>query len=254
MVGVPQNFGPPVRQIVENERPDQFGSLINAPAGTPDLRSAQTLIFPGNEFGPDLNAQPLEFLPITDFGEIFRFDISPDWVKSRWKRISTNPGDDDLQGLRVALVTGVNSWDLHGSLTYFFDASKQCQRITFRGWTGDPHRLLTLLSQRFGFEAQKTQLAGFYLARKFWKTTGGLLMKHPPVIYAENPTEQLAIVMEINNPAGRTKLSDDFQSLIDGSKTRVIVRLNSTFSVRNASWQFVKWAVVQKINCPVARL
>ncbi len=77
-----------------------------------------------------------------------------------------------------------------------------------------------LLTQRYGFEAQQTQLAGFYLAQKYWKSTGGLLMKYPPVISADNPSEQLAIMMEVNNPAGSFKLSDDFQSLIDGSKSR----------------------------------
>ena len=122
--------------------------------------------------------------------------------------------------MRVALVTGVNSWDLHGALTYYFDTSKKCQRITFRGWTGDPTRFLNLLTQRFDFEAQETQLAGFYLAKNFWKTTGGLLMRHPTVIYTENPAQQLAIVMEINNPSGRTRLSNDFQSLIEGSRSR----------------------------------
>lgn len=211
-----QNHGSPVYAGPQGQ------PLIGPPSniGPPDMMSAQSLAFPGYEFGPDLNAQPLEFLPVTDFGEIFRFDVSPNWVKSRWKRISTNPGEDELHGLRVALVTGVNTWDLHGSLTYYFDVRQTCQRITFRGWTGDPSRFLTLLTQRFEFKAQQSHLAGFYLAKNFWKTTGGLLMKNPPVIYTENPSQQLAIVMEMNNPSGKTKLSDDFQSLIDGSISR----------------------------------
>lgn len=199
---------------------NQIGPPTTIAPMTPDLMSAQTFIFPGNELGPDLNAQPMQFLPITDFREIFRFDVNPAWVKSRWKRISTNPGEDGLHGLRVALVTGTNSWDLHGSLTYYFDGKQQAQRITFRGWTGDATRLVTLLEQRYGFKSQETLLAGFYLAKSWGTSKGGMLMKHPPVIQADNPCQQLAIVMEINNPDGSSKLSDDFQLLIDGSQNR----------------------------------
>ena len=184
---------------------------------TPDYGATQTLIFPGNEFGPDLTAPPMEFLPITDFQEIFRFDISSSWVKQRWKRVSTNPGDVGLHGLRIALVTGTNSWDLHGSLTYYFDAQQRLQRITFRGWTGDAGRLLQLLETRFEFQPQQTHLAGFYTAQHRRKFTGGLLMKDPPVVYAENPIEKLAIVMEINDPSGTFELSEEFRALISGS-------------------------------------
>ena len=184
---------------------------------TPDYGATQTLIFPGNEFGPDLTAPPMEFLPITDFNEILRFDITSAWVKQRWKRVSTNPGDVGLHGLRIALVTGTNSWDLHGSLTYYFDAKQRLQRITFRGWTGDAGRLLQIMESRFEFQPQQTHLAGFYVVQNRRKLTGGLLMKDPPVLNSENPIEKLAIVMEINDPSGPFELSDEFRGLIAGS-------------------------------------
>jgi hypothetical protein len=56
-----------------------------------------------------------------------------------------------LQGYRVALVTGTRVTDLAGSLTYYFNARQQLQRITFRGTTGDTSALLTLLTGRYGF-------------------------------------------------------------------------------------------------------
>ncbi len=184
---------------------------------TPDYGATQTLIFPGNEFGPDLTAPPMEFLPITDFNEILRFDITSAWVKQRWKRVSTNPGDVGLHGLRIALVTGTNSWDLHGSLTYYFDAEQRLQRITFRGWTGDAGRLLQVMESRFEFQPQQTHLAGFYVVQNRRKLTGGLLMKDPPVLNSDNPIEKLAIVMEINDPSGTFELSEEFRALIAGS-------------------------------------
>lgn len=186
---------------------------------TPDFASAQTVILPGDANGPDYSAQPLQFMPVMNLEEIFRFDVNPAWVKSRWNRVSTCPGDTGLHGLRVALVTGTNSWDLHGSLTYYFDGNQRVERIAFRGWTGNETRLTNLLTQKYGFESQSTQLAGFYLAKSWWASTGGLLMKHPAVIYTENTVQQIALVLEINNPKGKFTLSKEFRSLIDGSQT-----------------------------------
>lgn len=184
---------------------------------TPDYGAAQTFVLTGNAHGPDLNAQPLDFLPVTNFEEIFRFDVNQNWIKQRWKRVSTSPGERNLHGLRVALITGTNSWDLHGSLTYYLDASQRVQRITFRGWTGDATKLVNLLTQRYQFRPRQTHWAGFYIAQKKRTTTGGLLMQHPTVIQTDNPVQQVAIVLEINNPAGKSVLSQDFHSLIEGS-------------------------------------
>ena len=183
----------------------------------PDYSAAQTFVFPGNANGPDLTAEPMQFIPVMNFEEIFRYDISPSWIKSRWKRVSTSPGDKGLHGLRVALVTGTNSWDLHGSLTYYFAANQQLQRITFRGWAGDSSRFVNLLTSKFNFQAQATHTAGFYLSQANGKPTGGLLLKHPAVIYTDNPVQQVALVMEMNHPNGPFQLSDDFRSLIMGA-------------------------------------
>ena len=176
--------------------------------------SGQTLVFPGTAFAPDLTAQPMEFVPTINLGTIFRFDIDANWIKNRWDRVSATPLDNGLQGMRVALVTGTNRDDLHGSLTYFFDANQECQRISFRGWTGDHSKLIAMLSKNFSFIQQPTRFAGFYLAGKKSKPTGGILMKHPPVISAKNQAQQVAMVLEINRPDGKYRLSDHFTSMI----------------------------------------
>jgi hypothetical protein len=185
----------------------------------PDYGKAEIFVFPGDVHGPDLTAEPLEFVPIVDFREILRFDLTKLDVQRRWKRISTNPYDwkNGLSGMRTPLVTGTNSWDLHGSLTYFFDQHQQLQRVTFRGWTGDPQKLIHLLTSEFQFQQQPTSLAGFYLAKTRRKTTGGLLIKTPAVIDANNQLQQFAMVLEINRLDGNFELSEDFQALIDGS-------------------------------------
>jgi hypothetical protein len=218
--GYPNRFSNGVPAQLASANVANGGRGINGvpPGLTSDFRSAQTIILPGDANGPNLNAIPLEFIPVVNFEEVFRFDITPNWVKSRWKRVSTCPGDTGLHGLRVALVTGTQSWDLHGSLTYFFDGNQQVQRITFRGWAGDATKLTRLLTQRYGFQSQATHWAGFLLAKKNRKPTGGLLMQHPTVIYTETPVQQVAMVLELNNPQARTELSDDFKSLIVGSQ------------------------------------
>lgn len=45
-------------------------------------------------------------------------------------------------------------------------------------------------------------------------------MQYPTVIYRENQIQQVAVVMEINNPSGNIGLSQEFQSLIAGSQAK----------------------------------
>ena len=181
---------------------------------TPDFGKAETTIYRGTAAGPDLTAQPLSFVPVNDFREVFRFDVNESWVKQRFKRISTVPADADLHGLRTAMVTGTNSWDLHGSQTYYFDANHRLQRITFRGWVGDSTRLLEMATKHFGLKPQPTHWAGLYLGNFGGKLTGGLIMKDPDVIDQRNQLQRSAVLLELNQPSGRFEISDDFRGLL----------------------------------------
>ena len=146
--------------------------------------------------------------------EAFRFEIDPDWVKSRWERVSTTPKDNDLYGMRVALVTGVNPQDVHGSLTYFFDKSDQLQRITFRGWTGDATQLVQLLTDRYGFSVRETHMGALYVSKSFFGVKGALMLQNAAVIRSATPTQQVAISLEMNNPNGSLSLSREFSSML----------------------------------------
>lgn len=197
----------------------------NAPAGHPfdwaNGGSGVPATNPANstgESGFGVGAPPMEFVPAMNLEEIFNFEIAPNWVKNRWKRVSTSPGSEGLHGLRVALVTGTNAWDLHGSLTYYFDQNQRCQRITFRGWTGDASRMEGMLTQKHGFKSQSSHLAGLFLRQSVWETTGALLLKHPTVIRQDNPVQQVAIVFEMNNPQSRFVISEEISTLIKGAQ------------------------------------
>jgi len=184
---------------------------------TPDYGAAQTMTFGGNAGGPDFNSE-LQFTPVTNFAEVFNYGVTSGSMSQRWGRVSNAPAADGMRGKRVALVTGTNSWDLHGALTYYFDEYQKCRRITFRGWAGDPTRLIELLQTQHGFKQQPTHWAGFYLAKSWRKTTGGMLMKSPTVSYADNKVEQIGVLLELNDPSSKSVLSDDFISLIRGSQ------------------------------------
>ena len=184
---------------------------------TPDFGAAQTMTFGGSATGPDF-AAPMQFTPVMNFGEIFNYNVTPAWVGQRWDRVSNVPAADGLRGKRVALVTGTNSWDLHGSLTYYFDEYQTCRRITFRGWAGDPSRLIELLQTNHGLKQQPTHWAGFYLAKSWRKSISAMLMKSPTVTYIDNKAQQMGVLLELNDPKSKHQLSQDFISLIRGSK------------------------------------
>jgi hypothetical protein len=95
---------------------------------------------------------PLEGAPTQDLAEIFRFDVSSGWVMSRWPRVSAGLAEIDSQGYRVPLVTGTAQDDLAGSLTYYFDRRQQVEKIVFRGGTGDPRRLVQMLTAKQDFK------------------------------------------------------------------------------------------------------
>lgn len=201
-------------QTLNNEiNPSRIG--LNSPPASPIPANA---ILPGNASGPDFNAVPLEFMPVANLGEIFRFDANPAWVKQRWDRVSITKDKPGLNGLRVPLVTGVNTSDLFGSLTYYFDNRQQLQKLTFRGWTGNPAGLVNFVIQNYGFKNQPTSSAGLYLAKSWTKSTGALYMQHPNYVSSKNPTQQIAILMEINNPNGPFKLSTEVASMIFNSQ------------------------------------
>ncbi len=88
---------------------------------------------------------------ISNFGDVFRFDLSPQAITQKWSRVSTGLGDLRFQGYRVPLVTGTDESDLAGSLTYYFDGQPKARRITFLGSTGNPQRLIEFMTKNFGF-------------------------------------------------------------------------------------------------------
>ena len=111
---------------------------------------------------------------VSNFGEIFRFDMSPQSIAQRWIRVSTGLGDARRQGYRVPLVTGNAESDLAGSLTYYFDGHPKLRRITFLGTTGNPQRLVEFLGKHYGFRQFQNGNARVTSYRSRYRKTGML--------------------------------------------------------------------------------
>ncbi len=143
--------------------------------------SVQEEWFPAEEAGPtvdvtagDISQRPGAALaqaapisaatpPAYNLAEVLNFDVTMDWVLSRWPRVSTGLAHLQYQGYRVPLVTGTAESDLAGSLTYSFDPQQIVQQITFHGTTGDARKLVTLLTTRFGFVRRVVNDAGLFM-------------------------------------------------------------------------------------------
>ena len=146
-------------------------------------------------------ARPEPSLPAPTIEEVFRFDITPQWVTSRWPRISTVVGDQDQLGMRVALASGTRPDDVAGSLTYYFDKHHQLQRITFTGRTPDPRRLLAATVTPYGLQSQPTTAAAHYIAGDPKKPTSEVTVKHLPVITSDPSAPRAEVSIDLRASA-----------------------------------------------------
>lgn len=168
----------------------------------------------GGPRGSAEGGQKLVGSPVADLGEVLRFDISPQWVMGRWSRVSTVLAEQDMEGLRVPLVSGTHLDDLAGSLTYYFDKQHRVRRIAFHGYTGDERKVAALVSQRYKLEPTQSLLAGLYLAKWNGAPTSALRVSLAPVVRADSPNTRLEVMLEINRPDMNYGLSPEFKELL----------------------------------------
>ncbi len=153
-------------------------------------------------------------IPVADFAEVFRFDVTPEWIFTRWSRVSTVTADQSLKGFRVAMVTGARVDDVAGVATYYFGRHGALQRIAFEGRTGDTRRLTAFLTQNYGFHTEPNLGAGMYLVRWNAKPMSGLRIDYAPVVRADAPHERYWLKLEINRPDFGYEMSADFQQIL----------------------------------------
>lgn len=169
----------------------------------------------GGQRGLGSGAPKLVGSPVSDLGEVLRFDVSPQWVMGRWSRVSTVLADQELEGLRVPLVTGTSLEDLAGSLTYYFDKKHQVRRIAFHGYTGDERKVAALVAQRYKLQPTQSLHAALYLAKWNGEPMSALRVALAPVVRADSPNTRLEVMLEINRPDAYYGLSPEFKELLD---------------------------------------
>jgi len=156
--------------------------------------------------------------PIQDLREVLRFDISPDWVMSRFSRVTTVLADTDLEGLRVPLVTGIGPADLAGSITYYFDGMGKLQRVMLHGFTGDATRMVATMTQHYGLQAEPSLDAGVYTRRWNGTPIHFLRLTRAPVVYSDALHHKLIVYLELNQPDLRYGISSEAQRIIDADR------------------------------------
>ena len=166
---------------------------------------------------PTGNTPHLDGGVIGRFGDIINMNITPKWITQRWARVSKNIQSGPWQGCRVPIVTGEKTNDLAGALTYYFDNQQQLQRIAFRGTTGEPQRIITMLQQEFHLTKRPTSLTGLYIKSQNRRPVSVLMITRLPHAATQNDAarySQYTIQFELNRPSIGTQLSDRYKNIL----------------------------------------
>ena len=162
-----------------------------------------------------LDRNSLAYAPgARDFREVFRFDANTQWLQNNWPRISIVASREDYTGYRVPLVTGPNPDDLTGSLTFYFDRTNMCQRISFSGVVSDPNRLLRFARDTFQMQPEQRLGPGIYTTEVARQVRSLLAIESPKVLYADQSQQTLNVTLELNNPRGNFRLSQELQAMV----------------------------------------
>lgn len=134
-----------------------------------------------------------------DLNQVMDFAVTPAWVLTQWPRVSASLAELDLQGYRVPLVTGTREDDLAGSLTYYFDQQQHVARITFTGTTGDPRRLIGLVTARFGFRADTSDDPAVVVYDVKWnnKPHSELRIRPVSIVRANEPRSRYQVELSV---------------------------------------------------------
>lgn len=141
-------------------------------------------------------------VPFIPFEQALNWRVTPAWVLGTWPRVTTTLPELDVQGYRVSLVSGTGETDVAGSLTYYFDAKQQLQRLTFQGSTGDARRLVSyLMSQhRFQRRAAEDPSTFLYQVEQDGRALSELKIKAAQIVRAGAPLSRFETSLEMRRP------------------------------------------------------
>ena len=212
-----------------------FGNLsnpISVSNPTLETRSGSTAVVPGGTdqlwdytIGapslPQIQQQPQTAVGggnVSDLREVLRFDIVPGWLPQRFARVTTITSNVQMDGLRVPLITGTQSTDIAGSLTYYFDANQSLKRINLQGLSGDPTNLANLMVQYYQLKPEQSLGGQLFTARWNNRVTSVMQIAPAPIIYAGADHSKYIIFLELNQPSSQYALSDDASEILRTSQ------------------------------------
>jgi len=178
---------------------------------------------------PEASGQPMT--PTVTLEGILRFDINPRWVLQNWPTVSTSRIDGPLDGLRVPVITGTGARDVVGSLTYYFDAGQQLQRISLDGVTGDDRPLVAIVTGVFELKDESKAGVGVYVSRWNGKPISALWVRRMPVVESRDGAQQYEFSLELNRPSNYHGLSTRLQQRIQHAHAQ-----RNTRTAPSGSW------------------
>jgi uncharacterized protein DUF6690 len=161
--------------------------------------------------GEPADQQPLA--PTVSLAEALRYEVTPQWVISRWPRVATVVGELEWSGMRVPLITGGQPFDLVGSLTYYFDGRQQLRRISLEGYCGDEQAIVAIAIHNFGLQPEPAVGGGLYAFRWSREPVSVLSVRYAPVMNADAPHRR-QVMLELNRPEAGWRLSPHMQALL----------------------------------------
>ncbi len=146
---------------------------------------------------------PLAGRPVSDFSEVFRFDISTRWIADRWPHVSTGLAQLQLNGYRVPLVTGTDETDLAGALTYYFSPQQRVERLVFHGTTGDPSELVAFLGRHYRFVHRPVNDPSVFIYEAVDRNgnfAGSAEIRSASTLRADEPFRRYQVKLQLERP------------------------------------------------------
>ncbi len=198
------------------------GTVIPNPAavgvGNISELSSQPMANPQLSFAPGQLASHHALPTAHQLRDVLRFEISPQSVTSMFNRVSMVLADVNLDGMRVPLVTGTQSTDLAGTLTYYFDRYQRLQRLSLHGLTGDPNRLVSELQQLYDLRQEPALGGGLFLITWNGQPTSVMHIAPAAVINSSDQYARYTIFLELNLPSMPYGLSNEAANLVESGK------------------------------------
>lgn len=167
------------------------GASTSSPADTRTVTSSLNLAKP--QHAPVDGSKPILF------DEVFRLDVNSAWLMARWPRVTTGLAEIGLHGYRVSLLTGKREDDLAGALTYYYDKEQVIQKMTFRGVTGDPRRLVLFATRQYALEKETVDDPALqvYRTKGLGQRGSELIVRPAQVIRADAPRERFEVELTV---------------------------------------------------------